>query len=143
MSDGLKCSSLPISNARIPLMAPSPLKTTRAPAVDDRFSVPLRGVEVDLETRCSHYDDSRDVIALRFACCNTYYPCFKCHQATTEHPSLRWPKDRRDEPAVLCGACGSTMTAAAYLHGDHTCEECGTAFNPGCIDHHDRYFAIS
>lgn len=117
-------------------------KTTHAPAADARFSVPLRGVRVDPNTRCEHYDGSRDVIAIRFACCDTYYPCFRCHRAATDHEPTLWPASRKHEPAVLCGSCGETMSAAVYLSSDHACPHCGAAFNPGCAAHHDRYFAF-
>ena len=117
-------------------------QTTQAPATDDRFSVPLRGLRVDTETRCAHYDGARDVIAIRFACCEVYYPCFRCHRDATDHEPVRWTGERRDDPAVLCGACGTTMTADAYRDADHTCPHCGAAFNPGCAAHWDRYFAF-
>ncbi|PSQ97457.1 MAG: hypothetical protein BRD55_02410 [Bacteroidetes bacterium SW_9_63_38] len=118
------------------------IQTTHAPAFDARFAVPLRGVAVDPEARCAHYDGPRDVIAIRFACCEVYYPCAQCHAETTDHVPARWPYARRHEPAVLCGACGGAMSAAAYLQADHTCPHCEAAFNPGCADHHDRYFAF-
>jgi uncharacterized CHY-type Zn-finger protein len=124
-----------------PVSAPA-RQTTQAPATDPRFAVPLRGVQVDPETRCAHYDGPRDVIALRFACCEVYYPCFQCHRAAADHESVRWPRERRADPAVLCGACGTTMTAPDYRAAGHACPHCGAAFNPGCAAHWDRYFAF-
>ena len=139
-------------------------RTTTAPATDDRFAVPLRGVAVDSETRCAPWDSAVDVIALRFGCCETYYPCDACHDAATDHAAEPRPRDRFDEPAVLCGACGATLTARAYLDGDgeaqrasgdsegqspsgdraspgnDACPRCGAAFTPGCRRHRDRYF---
>jgi uncharacterized CHY-type Zn-finger protein len=115
-------------------------RTTRAPATDDRFPVPLRGVAVDAETRCAHYDGARDIIAIRFACCEVYSPCFRCHRATTSHAPTRWPAARRHDSAVFCGACRHPMSAVAYLRAGHACPRCGAAFNPGCAAHHDRYF---
>jgi uncharacterized CHY-type Zn-finger protein len=117
-------------------------KTTRAPTTDDRFSVPLRGIAVDPDTRCAHYDGPRDVIAIRFACCDVYHPCFKCHRETTAHDPTRLPANEKHEPAVLCGVCGHTMTPAAYLQADHACPSCNTDFNPGCAAHRDRYFVF-
>lgn len=58
--------------------------TTTPPGTDDRFDVPLRGVATDPETRCTHYDSSNDVVAIRFPCCDCYYPCFRCHAAVTD-----------------------------------------------------------
>lgn len=101
---------------------------------------PVRGVEVGPETRCAHYDGERDVIALRTGCCETFVPCHACHQTVTDHDSRPWPRDRFDEPAVLCGVCGTTLTARAYLDADHRCPACGAAFNPDCTHHYDRYF---
>ncbi|QWC18137.1 CHY zinc finger protein [Halorubrum sp. 2020YC2] len=122
---------------------PPDRETTTAPDTDPRFSVPLRGVAVDPETRCAHWDDPVDVVALRFGCCETYYPCDACHDAAADHEAVPWPRDRFDEPAVLCGACGTTLTARAYLDSDDTCPACGAAFNPGCRKHRDRYFEVA
>jgi uncharacterized CHY-type Zn-finger protein len=115
-------------------------RTTRFPEFDDRFPVPLCGIAVDPETRCAHWDDDVDVVALRFGCCETFSPCDACHAETADHDPQPWPRDRFDEPAVLCGVCGSTLTARRYLDGDDVCPECGAAFNPGCRRHRDRYF---
>lgn len=102
----------------------------------------VRGVDVDPETRCAHYDAPRDVIALRFGCCEAFYPCFRCHDAVADHEPEPWPRDRFDEPAVLCGVCGTTLTVHDYLDADHACPACDAAFNPGCETHHDRYFEL-
>lgn len=119
-----------------------PRRTTLPPDADDRFSVPLRGVAVDAETRCDHYDSDRDVVAIRFACCDCYYPCFRCHEAVTDHEPERIPPDRFDRPAVLCGSCGAALSVDAYLDCDDGCPECGAGFNPGCRRHRNRYFAV-
>nr|WP_321168892.1 CHY zinc finger protein [Halorubrum sp. CBA1125] len=95
---------------------------------------------MDPETRCAHWDAPVDVVALRFGCCESYAPCFACHLAVADHEPDPWPRDRFDEPAVLCGVCGETLTARAYLDGDDACPHCGAAFNPGCRAHRDRYF---
>ena len=115
-------------------------RTTHAPRCDDRFGVPLRGVEVDARTGCAHYRNPRDVIALRFACCETYYPCRACHDATADHEAVVWPRARFDEPAVLCGVCRTTTSARAYLRDGSACPHCGAAFNPGCKTHRHLYF---
>jgi uncharacterized CHY-type Zn-finger protein len=121
-------------------MAEAPLHSLEPPPLDGRFAVPLRGVGVDGQTRCAHYHSPRDVIAIRFACCDVYYPCHACHEALAGHPAERWPRGRFGEPAVLCGACRATLTAEEYLRSGHTCPRCGAAFNPGCAAHHDLYF---
>ncbi|MFB6140847.1 MAG: CHY zinc finger protein [Halosimplex sp.] len=117
-------------------------RTTDAPATDDRFAVPLRGVAVDAETRCAHYDSAVDLVALRFACCDCFYPCYRCHEAVTDHEPERIPRESFDEPAVLCGACGATHSVREYLDCEDACPACGAGFNPGCRRHRDRYFAV-
>lgn len=105
----------------------------------------VRGVEVDGRTRCAHYATDRDVVAIRLACCDAFYPCFRCHEAVADHSAERLPADRFDEPAVLCGACGETLAASTYLDLDAAepaCPACDAGFNPGCADHHDRYFEV-
>lgn len=99
----------------------------------------VRGVDVDPDTRCAHYHSDRDVVAFRFACCETYFPCFRCHAETADHDVVPWPRDRFDEPSVLCGACGTTLTVPEYLEADYQCPSCDASFNPGCRDHLDLY----
>lgn len=103
--------------------------------------VTVRGVDVDDETRCAHYDGPRDVVAIRFACCETYYPCYRCHAAVTDHEPAVWSAGTFDRRAVLCGACGTELRIDAYL-GETACPDCGAGFNPGCRTHYDRYFAV-
>ena len=117
-------------------------RTVTPPNADDRFDVPVRGVDVDAETRCTHYDTALDVVALRFSCCETYYPCFRCHEAVTDHEPSRVPRERFDEPAVLCGVCETTLSVRVYLDCEDSCPACGASFNPGCRHHRDRYFAV-
>jgi uncharacterized CHY-type Zn-finger protein len=119
---------------------PDATRTTHAPALDDRFPVPLRGVAVDPRTRCAHWNAAVDVIALRFGCCEAYYPCASCHDAVADHDAEPWPRDRFDEPAVFCGRCRGRLSAREYLDCDDACPRCGAAFNPGCRSHRDRYF---
>lgn len=101
---------------------------------------PVRGVDVGPETRCAHYDSGRDVVALRFPCCETYYPCFECHEAVADHDPVRWgPADGRRR-AVLCGRCGTESTVEEYVEGDDACPACDAPFNPGCRSHYRYYF---
>ncbi|WP_128477342.1 CHY zinc finger protein [Halorussus pelagicus] len=100
---------------------------------------PVLGVEVGPETRCAHYDTDRDVVALRFACCEAYFPCFRCHDAETDHETERLSVES-ELSAVLCGVCGAELTPREFVDGEHRCPDCGTAFNPGCADHYERYF---
>lgn len=107
---------------------------------DGRFAVPLRGVGVDAETRCHHYQTAKDVIAIKFACCETYYPCFQCHEAIADHEPTQWPCDRCTEPAVLCGSCRTELTVTEYFDAAHQCPHCDSDFNPGCYSHRSLYF---
>jgi uncharacterized CHY-type Zn-finger protein len=100
----------------------------------------VHGVGLDAETRCTHYASERDVVAIRFGCCDTYYPCFRCHAAVADHDATPIPEAEFDDPGVLCGVCGTALTVRSYLECDHECPACGAAFNPGCVAHHDRYF---
>lgn len=99
----------------------------------------VRGVALDGETRCTHYGADEDVVALRFGCCESYYACFKCHEAIADHPPEPWPADRRAEPAVRCGVCGFELTASEYVESD-ACANCDARFNPGCAAHYHIYF---
>jgi len=97
------------------------------------------GAVVDDETRCVHYRTEVDIVAIRFACCDEYYPCHLCHEEAAGHPTQRWPVAERGERAILCGACGSELAIAAYLDVD-ACPACGAAFNPRCRLHTHLYF---
>ncbi|OAV63128.1 CHY zinc finger protein [Enteractinococcus helveticum] len=97
------------------------------------------GLLVDEQTRCAHYATALDIVALRFGCCERYYPCYQCHDATADHPRQPWPNTRAQEPAVLCGVCKSELLIAQYMHKDR-CPLCHAAFNPGCSAHYDLYF---
>jgi len=100
----------------------------------------VHGIDVDAETRCAHFGTERDVIAIRFPCCNDYYPCFRCHDTVADHPRETWPADERDTEAVLCGSCGVELTITEYLESGSQCPDCGAEFNPGCANHYELYF---
>ncbi len=102
----------------------------------------VRGVAVDAQTRCSHWDGPTDVIALRLKCCGEWFPCYECHEAVTDHPARVWPLSERDQDAVLCGVCGAVLSIESYLASDSTCPRCGAAFNPGCQTHYHLYFEV-
>ena len=44
------------------------------------------GSLIDTETRCRHYFTEEDIIAIKFKCCNKYYPCYKCHNEFESTP---------------------------------------------------------
>jgi uncharacterized CHY-type Zn-finger protein len=98
------------------------------------------GPVVDDETRCIHYSSERDVIAIRFKCCNRYYPCFECHQQEADHPAQVWPRNEWATPAILCGKCKTELTVNEYLNSNDQCPHCKAPFNPGCRHHYHLYF---
>src|SRR6185312_10479305 len=100
----------------------------------------VRGVGVDSETRCAHYNTPTDIIAIRMKCCGVYYACKDCHEALAGHVIEVWPRAEWDRHAVLCGACGRELTIHEYLGSGYRCPACGAAFNPGCRNHYDFYF---
>ncbi|WBU38589.1 CHY zinc finger protein [Homoserinibacter sp. YIM 151385] len=100
----------------------------------------VHGLPVDLETRCVHWHQPWDVVALALPCCERLHPCRECHDAVAGHEAQLWPPDRFDAEAILCGACGSPMSIERYLAAD-ACPCCAAVFNPGCRLHRHRYFA--
>ena len=77
------------------------------------WGIPVRGIELDTYTGCTHYRSELDIIAVKFNCCRTYYSCFYCHELKAGHPVRIWPRAEfrregsalrrlRDRPA--CGA---------------------------------------
>lgn len=101
----------------------------------------VRGAVIDDETRCAHYAGPRDIVAMRFFCCDEWYPCLHCHDEAVGHVIRPWPAERRDAHAVLCGACGRTMRIDEYLPAV-ACPGCAAEFNPGCALHHHVYFEL-
>lgn len=101
----------------------------------------IHGVEVDDRGRCAHWQGPRDVVAIRLACCDTWYACHDCHEAQADHPPRRWPRDRFDVMAVMCGKCGQRLSIERYLKTPG-CPGCGHPFNPRCALHHPRYFEV-
>jgi uncharacterized CHY-type Zn-finger protein len=104
--------------------------------------ISVYGVEVDSQTRCKHYHSDVDIIAIRFSCCGSYYPCFECHKEVADHPAERWSKSQMDTKAILCGACGHELTIAEYVSGESVCPACLAHFNKGCKTHYHLYFDL-
>jgi uncharacterized CHY-type Zn-finger protein len=102
----------------------------------------IYGKTVDDQTRCVHYATPVDVIAIKFACCERYYPCHLCHAETADHPARQWPLDQRGEQAILCGVCQTELTINNYLSVD-ACPNCGAVFNERCRLHTHLYFEVS
>ncbi|HEY8468038.1 MAG TPA: CHY zinc finger protein [Longimicrobiales bacterium] len=100
----------------------------------------VHGRLLDAETRCAHWHGPLDIIAIRFPCCGKFYACHDCHAEHETHPPERWPRERFDTAAVLCGACGHVLTIREYLDSGHRCPACGRGFNPRCALHYGLYF---
>jgi uncharacterized CHY-type Zn-finger protein len=100
----------------------------------------VRGVGADQQTRCKHYHGERDIIAIKFNCCTTYYCCYKCHRELAGHPAQVWKEQQFGEKAVLCGSCGTELSIEEYLQCEYTCPSCNAGFNQGCEKHYHLYF---
>jgi uncharacterized CHY-type Zn-finger protein len=50
------------------------------------------GILYDNQTRCIHYHSNKDIIAIKFKCCEIYYPCYFCHKEMQTHNILKWKK---------------------------------------------------
>jgi uncharacterized CHY-type Zn-finger protein len=102
----------------------------------------ILGVDVDPQTRCAHYHNERDIIAIKFKCCGEWFSCHECHAVLARHSAQVWPKEELDERAILCGACGHQLTIREYLAGESVCPICRRQFNASCAKHHQFYFEI-
>lgn len=102
----------------------------------------VKGSVIDNQTRCSHYHTDLDIIAIKFKCCDTYYPCYSCHAETADHQPETWELNERDEKAILCGVCGHELTVQEYMDSNNTCPLCQSSFNPNCKKHYDLYFTM-
>jgi uncharacterized CHY-type Zn-finger protein len=102
----------------------------------------VKGSLVDQETRCTHYHTVKDRIAIKFYCCQTYYPCFECHEEHGCGQTATWPKEKYDHKGILCGSCGTELTIGEYLNCQSTCPNCLADFNPGCNLHRHLYFEV-
>lgn len=100
----------------------------------------LKGKTVDQETRCVHYHSPLDVIAIKFKCCETYYPCYYCHEEDAGHRAEVWKKKDFNSKAILCGMCKQEMSILEYKSSNYQCPFCKAAFNPKCSNHDHLYF---
>lgn len=100
----------------------------------------VRGVGLDSQTRCAHYNSALDIIAIKMKCCGIYYACKDCHDALVSHSSEVWARSEWDQHAVLCGACATELSIRQYLECSNQCPACLAQFNPGCRNHYHFYF---
>jgi uncharacterized CHY-type Zn-finger protein len=102
----------------------------------------VHGVGVNEQTQCAHYHSERDIVAVRFKCCDEFYACIHCHKELAGHVPVVWGKGERETHAIFCGNCRKTLSIAEYLDGRNCCPFCGAAFNPHCAQHYDLYFEL-
>nr|WP_318153097.1 CHY zinc finger protein [Metabacillus arenae] len=102
--------------------------------------IQVYGETVDEQTRCVHYHTEKDIIAIKFYCCKTYYPCYQCHEQSAGHSIKVWPKTEFNEKAILCGVCKHELTINQYFQSHSVCPYCHSSFNPGCNRHKHLYF---
>lgn len=102
----------------------------------------VKGKMIDDETRCVHYHSEQDIIAIKFKCCKTYYPCYYCHEETVDHQPEKWAVKDFDTAAILCGKCKSELPINEYLKCNNQCPVCKSEFNVHCKNHHHFYFDI-
>ena len=98
------------------------------------------GARIDDETRCAHYRDECDIIAIKFKCCGDWFPCHQYHAELASHAAAVWPKEEFDARAILCGGCGHQLTIREYFGCDSVCPHCRRHFNRGCASHRHLYF---
>lgn len=105
----------------------------------------VAGKCIDKNTRCLHFSSEKDIIAIKFKCCNSFYPCYKCHLECANHSIIRWTRHdlcEKDKKVILCGACQNALTFYQYSKGDFECLFCKGKFNPGCALHYNLYFDL-
>lgn len=100
----------------------------------------VEGKVIDSQTRCTHYHTTKDIIAIKFKCCATYYPCYQCHNETADHLPKKWGIHEFHEKAILCGSCGTELTIHTYTKHSSACPTCLHPFNPRCSNHSHIYF---
>jgi uncharacterized CHY-type Zn-finger protein len=138
-SSEARLSSTPLSHP--PQMMSGHLQSSILISMSLRQDV--RGIDLDSQTRCVHYNSQLDIIAIRVKCCGVYYACKDCHDALAGHVLEVWPRSEWNQPAVLCGACGVELSIRQYLDCGNVCPKCRTGFNPGCRNHYHYYFEMA
>lgn len=105
------------------------------------YKMEIFGPVMDNETRCIHYHTEKDIIAIKFACCERYYPCYKCHEEHAKHAIKRWQQSQFNVKAILCGHCKHELTIQDYMESS-SCPQCMADFNPRCANHYAIYFEM-
>jgi len=90
----------------------------------ENTEVDVRGKLTDDQTRCVHYHSDNDIIAIKFKCCDQFYPCYSCHEELAGHVAKQWPKNEWNTKAILCGNCRAQLTIEEYMNSNHQCPNC-------------------
>ncbi len=108
----------------------------------DFMEVKINGTLVDNQTRCTHYNLTLDIIAVKHKCCNKFYACINCHNENEQHENEIWQLEEQKEKVIFCGACKTEMSIENYLKCNNECPHCKSLFNPKCINHYQFYFEV-
>jgi uncharacterized CHY-type Zn-finger protein len=93
----------------------SVVKNTKDRPIPVPNSQTVHGLDVDYQNRCEHSDSPRDVVAVRFRCCKTYYACRLCHEALADHAASSLSEADAEELAVLCGICRTELSICTSM----------------------------
>ncbi|SCU94390.1 LAFA_0F21550g1_1 [Lachancea sp. 'fantastica'] len=109
-----------------------------------------KGLLIDNQSRCVHWNSQLDVVCFKLKCCQHYYACHSCHDALESHPVQKY--NISQDPSshvVLCGVCRNTMSFNQYRSKTASirdqslqCPFCCASFNPNCKLHYSIYFDI-
>ncbi|KAF1957990.1 zf-CHY-domain-containing protein [Byssothecium circinans] len=103
------------------------------------------GLSVNTFSQCAHWSSPLDIVTIKHACCRKFYACISCHNALETHTGRVWPRNEREEKAVLCGQCKHLLSIDEYMNSGSRCTnmDCKGAFNPGCRNHWAFYFELN
>ena len=101
--------------------------------------IKIHGLEVDDQGRCKHYHSSKDIVGIKFKCCQKYFACIFCHQELADHQPKKWQKSEFDQAVIHCGSCHSNLSIDNYVEATK-CPNCAAEFNPKCENHFHHYF---
>ncbi len=99
----------------------------------------INGNLIDGKGRCVHYGTEKDIVAIKFKCCNKYYACYQCHNEIENHLVKLWELEEFEEKAIACGSCFETISINKYKESSN-CPFCKSAFNVNCKKHYHLYF---
>ena len=72
------------------------------------LNTPVHGIDLDPQTRCAHWHSPLDVIAIKMACCGTYYACKSCHDALAGHGLETWPRSNGGSRPSSAASAGTS-----------------------------------